>query len=385
MRSMTEPVLSEARIALTHLLLVDDDPALEAAIRSTLASAEFLPVRVGRHVVEALDRHPSSILVITDRDLPADAGGEASWLSRAAASGVPVLAVVADLPASADRLAGVDDWVTRRGLAEELPARLARLLARRGSAGPGEGPSRTGAGAEVGRRSGSAPPTDGRFFALVVHDLRTPLNVIGLSMRMITQAVPQGDPDLDEDLRFVDENFKQIERMLSQLGDYYRLFEDDGPAEPILFSPKRLVDELLESRLIRPGTKVGPVELRLDPTCPVEVALDPGRARQALQYALSNATTAANGGTIRLTLRGGPDRWVTEMSVDSPPPSSVHSTELSPILFERLCGSAAERRGMDLSIAAKVSEWFGGSARLVAEPGRATTVVLDWPTRLAHA
>jgi hypothetical protein len=38
---------------------------------------------------------------------------------------------------------------------------------------------------------------------------------------------------------------------------------------------------------------------------------------------------------------------------------------------------------MDLAIAAKVSELFGGTARLVAEPGQRSTIVLDWPSRLA--
>ena len=54
-----------------------------------------------------------------------------------------------------------------------------------------------------------------------------------------------------------------------------------------------------------------------------------------------------------------------------------------PDQFERLAGSAAERRGLDLAIASRISELFGGSARLVAEPERRTAVVLDWPSRLA--
>jgi hypothetical protein len=56
---------------------------------------------------------------------------------------------------------------------------------------------------------------------------------------------------------------------------------------------------------------------------------------------------------------------------------------LGPSSFERLCGFAAERRGMDLAIAAKVSELFGGSARLELTASRGTVVVLDWPERLA--
>jgi hypothetical protein len=58
---------------------------------------------------------------------------------------------------------------------------------------------------------------------------------------------------------------------------------------------------------------------------------------------------------------------------------------LRPDAFERICGVAAERRGLDLAIAARVSELFGGTARLDAVEHRDTTVILDWPTRLPTA
>ena len=374
MPSTVEPVVQGARMALTHVLLVDDGPDGEAAFASVLPTEGYRLTRVdtGAGAVEALDRVRPHVVIVTDRLLaarPGSGGRGGDLLVKASALKVPVLAVVddtSDPSALAERLAGVDDWVARRGLAAELQVRLTRLLAGRAGAGS------------------SAPPADGQFFALVVHDLRTPLNVIGLSLRMISQAVPKGDADLEEDLRFVEENFRQIERMLSQLSDYYRLFENDGAPGPIEFNPKRLIDELLESRATKSGVRSSPVQVEAAPDCPEEVALDPGRARTALTYALANANAAAAGAPIRLRLRGGPDRWVTEIVLDTPPPASVRSCELSPLAFERLCGSGAERRGMDLAIAAKVTEGFGGSARLVAEPGKGTTVVLDWPARLSN-
>jgi len=81
-------------------------------------------------------------------------------------------------------------------------------------------------------------------------------------------------------------------------------------------------------------------------------------------------------------MRGGPDRLITEVRIDHPPPPSVKSLALAPDTFERICGTAGERRGLDLAIAARVSEMFGGTARLDAVEDRGTTVVLDWPTRL---
>ena len=80
--------------------------------------------------------------------------------------------------------------------------------------------------------------------------------------------------------------------------------------------------------------KLGPVLLNVQPDCPEEVDLDPTRARQAIQYALLNASTASGGDPIRLTMHGGPDRWVIEVAIDKPAPLSVHSVALSPKTFE---------------------------------------------------
>jgi len=278
--------------------------------------------------------------------------------------GIPVLAVVESGPQLEMRLRtfeDADDWIVRDGSPEEFVARVARLIRRQ-----------------------AAPPIDVPFSSMVVHDLRTPLNVIGLSIRMVEQALPRDDPEVEEDLRFIDENLRQIERMLTQLSDYARLFGSGLGLTVDAFDPRRMVDEILEnreSRSSRPGWKGSPVHLDVQRTCPQEAVLDQGRARMAIEYALSNANAAAHDEPIRLTLRGGPQpgRWVTEVAIDRPPPTSITSVELRPRSFERLCGCAADRQGMDLAIAARVSELFGGSARLEVVPGRGTTIILDWP------
>jgi signal transduction histidine kinase len=126
--------------------------------------------------------------------------------------GVPVLDIVedeADPGLLVDRHGEADERLYRSRIDVELLGRVRRLLGRGASAGAAPDDL-------------AANPIDSKFLALVVHDLRTPLNVVGLSLRMIDQAVPRNDPDLLEDLKFVEENFKQIERMLSQLSDFCR-------------------------------------------------------------------------------------------------------------------------------------------------------------------
>ena len=163
--------------------------------------------------------------------------------------GVPVLDIVEDgidPGLLVDRYGDADDWVYRSRVEVELSARVGRLL-RRGERRDGH---------SGGRQSN---PIDSKFLGLVVHDLRTPLNVVGLSLCMIDQTVPRNDPDLLEDLRFVEENFKQIERMLSQLSDYCRLFESESPLTVADFSPARMIGELVEDRAMKAGAGSAPL------------------------------------------------------------------------------------------------------------------------------
>jgi len=364
-----------------RLLILDDAAPGSSASSSEITSFleargyQVIALASGDEALQVLRRARPELLILAvgSTGVVGSNGREAEIRTAARDLGIPVLDLVdagTDPGARIGLSEEADDWFVRVSPPEELAARVARLLRRR---------EPTSAAAT----RPAAVPIDTRFSSLVVHDLRTPLNVIGLSLRMIEQVLPRDDPDVEEDLRFIDENFRQIERMLSQLGDYARLFEPGLQLSLSEFNPRRLVDELLENREARSGGKGSPVRLDVQRSCPAEATLDQGRARMAIEYALVNAGAAANDEPIRLTLRGGPQRWIIEVEIDRPPPSSVTSTEIRPQDFERLCGAAAERRGMDLAIAARVSELFGGAARLEAVEGRRTTVILDWPARIA--
>jgi len=354
------------------LAVLEADPSRGAEIASALEGRGYRLQRYGAAAeLNAALRDQRPGLVI----LGSGPGGSASGLAELRAAsrelGIPVLDVVeadADPAAMVEQHRDADGWIFRSGLAAELYPRVSWMLRRQDRAEARAAPSL---------------PRDSRFFPLIVHDLRTPLNVIGLSLRMIDQALPRGNAELEEDFRIVEENFKQIERMLSQLSDYCRLFEPEFSVAAAEFSPERLLSDVVEARAQKAGAKATPVHVEVQPTCPPGVDLDPIRARLAISYALGNAIAASNGAGIRVKIRGGPDRCITEFGIELPPPPSVKSTELRPHLFERLCGTAAERRGMDLAIAARVSEMFGGSARLEVVEGRASTVLLDWPVRLS--
>ena len=290
-------------------------------------------------------------------------------LDRARRQGMATLLVVGRLENQDEflgRILEADGWVSLEAVGVELATRATEVLRRQSSAHP-------------------LPAFDPRFLALVIHDLRTPLNVIGLTIRAMAQTKPDPDPEFEDDLTFLKENAGQIEKMLSQLGDYCRLLEGEGRVLLSHFDPRRFLTDFIEIHRSRPGSEACPIRLELSDALPSEVLLDQNRVRLALQHCLSNAINAAGSTPVRVRSRGTETNWVVEFVVDKPPPQTVTSRTLHPDQFERLSGSAAERRGLDLAIAASITERFGGTARLEVEPDRRSSIVLEWPRNPANS
>lgn len=221
-----------------------------------------------------------------------------------------------------------------------------------------------------------------RFLEILVHDLRSPLNVLKLTMHVVEDVAQQAELDLGPDLAIMRQNVLEMERMLSSLVQFAHLPETSRDLHPSPFDPSRLLRDVVEV-YAETQNRVD-VALEVDSPPPV-VTLDPERARLAVQCALENAAVAANGHPMEVRLSGGPDRCIVEVEVKGPPKESVEAITLDEDRFQRLLGSAAERRGLDLATAARVSKLFGGSARLDVEPGKRSAVVLEWPTSLEGA
>jgi len=223
---------------------------------------------------------------------------------------------------------------------------------------------------------------DSRFLSVVVHDLRNPLNVIGLSLRMIEEELPaEGSEEAREDLKIVRENVIQLTNMLSYLGDFARLVDDppNGNARARI-DPRILAKEAIEELGGQYGGLVfDKVRIEVQAGCPDAVTIDPIKSRLALRYALANALSSAGNVPVRLLIGGQEDRLRVEVALDRPPRSTVRSTDLAVDHFERLIGNDAERRGLDLMVDARACEILGGSARLEARDGEGTSIVIEWP------
>lgn len=232
----------------------------------------------------------------------------------------------------------------------------------------------------------SSPPIDPKLLGTIVHDLRNPLNVIQLSTRMIDQLRGVQGADLEEDLMILRQNTQQLELMLQLLGDYCRQYETETLSNSMRFGTERLVLDVIEQQrdALTNGDRARPIDAQIEPTAPKSLELDLSRARLALGLALRNALVSAPKAGVRIIVEGDNGRVRFRIQVEDLSKSSPAPVDLRGDRFERLLPVAAERRALDLAIAARVSELFGGTARLAPEPDGSSSIVLDWPVAL-HA
>jgi hypothetical protein len=97
---------------------------------------------------------------------------------------------------------------------------------------------------------------------------------------------------------------------------------------------------------------------------------------------LRNALSTSSKATTRIIVEGEGNDVIFQVKVEEAAKGAVHSEDLRADAFERLLPVAAERRGIDLAIAARVSELFGGTARIEFEGAKSSSIVLRWPVAL---
>lgn len=216
-----------------------------------------------------------------------------------------------------------------------------------------------------------------RVEELVIHDLRTPLNVIGLALKMLERQPAAQEPELAEDLSYIRAGTVDLERMIVCLIESSRMPESSNQLDITRFDPRDVLEEALQLPLKDSVRAI--IQVEDSPDAPSLVRLDRGKAKVAIQQALGNAIQASNRKPVTVKLGGGPDRCLWRFESNVPPREGVKPGKIEADRFERVLGTVGERRGLDLAIVAMVAELFGGQASLETFPGQGSAIVMDWP------
>jgi signal transduction histidine kinase len=204
----------------------------------------------------------------------------------------------------------------------------------------------------------------GNFARSIIHDLKTPLTIIGLSAEAacLPGATPEKRAQAQERIH------KQVWRINDMVGDiieFTRSRQPDATLTPASYAD--FIREILPDLQAEAETKSAQIELQNEPP-PVRVPLDSRRLRRVFFNLVHNAADAMlDGGKIFLRFHAGEKEINTEIEDTGP----GIAPEIADKLFQPfIAHGKAQGTGLGLSICKKIVEDHGGRIWARTEPGR---------------
>lgn len=217
-----------------------------------------------------------------------------------------------------------------------------------------------------------------RFLAGVAHDLRTPLNAMNLSLRLLEgENLSRGQR---ETLSACVRQVSELDRQVGDLLDQTRI--ESGQME-LRITEHDLIAIVEKCANVFRGLSARHSIHIAAPPRPLFYACDPTRVGQLLNNLLSNAIKySPSGGDIALTVHA--DDSIIKISVQDEgigiPPEDL------PHVFQPFRRTAATREtvpgvGLGLSVARRIAEAHGGTIEVTSIPATGSTFVLLLPRR----
>ena len=219
--------------------------------------------------------------------------------------------------------------------------------------------------------------TRDRFFAVLGHDLRTPLGVILTSSQLLLDTATLSKDERNLVLGMERSGRRMIELVKDLLDLALTRLGSGIPVSCAEMDLDALVrDVVSEVASAHPGSRI-----EVESTGPLTGSWDKGRLGQALINLVSNAVEHGSRGTpVRVTARGDGPRMVTVSVSNAGPP--IPPEQIGG-LFDAMKGgvSVRDRRhlGLGLYIVDKIVEAHGGSIDIRSEDGEGTTFTVSLP------
>lgn len=203
----------------------------------------------------------------------------------------------------------------------------------------------------------------GRFARSIVHDLKNPLNVIGLTAEV--SSMENATPEIRK--KSADTIHKQVGRINDMIGEILD-FTQGSPSDLVMASSDygQFVQQLLEE--VRPETGLKGAQLEWKGLPSVKLRLDPKRLRRVFQNLIHNATDAMpDGGRITVRCRVSKTEVVTEIEDTGPgvAPEIANNLFVAFATFGKVHGT-----GLGLSICKKIIEDHKGRIWATHQSGK---------------
>jgi signal transduction histidine kinase len=215
----------------------------------------------------------------------------------------------------------------------------------------------------------------GHLAAGVAHEIRNPLNAIGMGLqRLKREFSPQDLSQKEEYTSFTDLIFKEIRRVneiINQFLTLARPFQLDlrlSSLEDLLKNLITLFHEEASSQKIQ-------IQAEIDSTLP-PIPIDPERLTQALINIMKNAIQAmTTGGSLRIETKSFKDQVEVTFSDTG---SGIPPDQMEKI-FNYYYTTKEDGVGLGLPIAHRIIEAHGGQLKLESQPGVGTKVTITLP------
>ena len=215
--------------------------------------------------------------------------------------------------------------------------------------------------------------TIGKFARTIIHDLKNPLHIIGMSAEMmgIHGASPEKQAAGKSRIR------RQVERMSKMVTEFLEFTRGDKTSSNVIETDyAQFVNEIIDE--LRPEVAGTSVAIELNGPLPrVNVLIDPTRLAHVFYNLVSNACDAMpGGGKIKIRLAQKSREVITEIedSGKGIPP------QIAQRLFEPFATHGkAGGTGLGLSICKRVVEDHSGRISVRQEPGRGAIFVFTLP------
>ena len=213
----------------------------------------------------------------------------------------------------------------------------------------------------------------GHMAAQIAHEVRNPLNALGLNADALGDEIREGNvPDAEDLLAAIRDEIRRLtditEAYLS-VGRLPPLRMDRQPLGPVLDELVRFQREDLESQGVL-------IDLSID-VLP-EVLIDPDQLRQALLNILRNAgeaLAADGGGTVSMHARAQGGHVLLEIRDDGPGMDAEHVARI----FDPFFSTKDTGSGLGLPLTQQVIVEHRGRIACISQPGEGTTFSIRLP------
>jgi len=237
-----------------------------------------------------------------------------------------------------------------------------------------------GALAKARAEAEEANAAKSRFLAAASHDLRQPLQTLGIYLHMIGEQAEA--PFLRKLADSARDAFEATQRMLNSLMDIAML--EAGVTRPQLAAVELAPFLARISEDLRVEAEAKGLSFRVS-SCDVRVTTDPAMLERIVRNLLSNALKYTRTGVIRLACRAS-QRGIAIKIQDTGPGIPRDRMHLIFEDFYQIDNPERDRRkglGLGLATVARLTRLLGYRLRVLSRPGRGAIFIVEIPTDAA--